>query len=153
MKKGIIATSILALTIGCMIVFLSVQLCNLLPSSEAACWVQAQVESQQNELFVHHSQMNTWHEKIELDYQKHVQSDEKASQEMDNEPVQECEIGKEAAYALGHSGEATALNTLESIAINAHCLEVRKAAVHAIEGFGSEEASAALIRILNATTG
>ena len=153
MKKGIIATSILALAIGCMIVFLSVQLCNLLPSSQAACWIQAQVQNQQEELLVHQSQINTWHEKIALDYHKHVKSYDAANQEVVNGSAQECEMGKEAAYALGHSGEANALNTLESIALNANCLEVRKAAVHAIEGFGTEEARSALIRIVIATTG
>ena len=142
MKKGIIATAILALTIGIMTVLLSMQFCNWIPSWKAACWVQEQVHSPQEMMLVHHSQMNTWHERI---------AEEQTMFGSIPNSMQDCEMGKEAAYALGNGDETRAIPSLETIAIHANCLEVRKAAVHAIEGFGSEEARAALIRILLAT--
>lgn len=152
MKKGIIATAFLALAIGIMTVLLSMQFCHWIPSWKAVCWVQEQVHSPQEMMMVHHGQMNTWHERMEGGHHD-------LSMLLKERPgfgtlpngMQECEMGKEAAYALGNGDASRAIPSLETIAIHAHCLEVRKAAVHAIEGFGSEEARAALIRILLAT--
>ena len=150
MKKGIIATSVLALAIGCMTVFVSVQLCSWLPTLQPACWVQGQIQQQHVGLRVQYSEMNDWQKQIAKDYHRHVKEPVQA-QYAANSLGQDCELGKEAAHALGHSKGASALSSLESIAIHASCLEVRKAAVYAIQGIGSEEAKEALVRILNAT--
>lgn len=119
---------------------------------ESACWIQEQVQGSTDVLLVHHSQINTWREKADLHIHG-LEDQDGAVRAVLAEGAQECEIGKTAAYALGNGQGEQAIVALESIALNATCLEVRKAAVHAIEGFGSEEARAALTRILLETAG
>ena len=154
MKKGIVATAILALVIGCMVVFLSMQLCNWMPFLKTACWVQEQVGGPGEVLLLHHGQINTWHERVEDEehYSFHTLGDVSKEYEPVHNELQECELGKTAAFALGNGKTPASLVSLESIALNAYCLEVRKAAVHAIESIGSVEAREALIRILIETT-
>lgn len=153
MKKGLIATASLALVIGGMVVYLSVQMCNWVPSFKTACWVQEQIPDRQEVLLVHQSQMSTWHERLDVQYKdESLTHDQLASSyEAHVSVAQDCKIRANAAYALGHSEAEEALTSLEFIAVNAECLAVRKAAVHAIEGIGSDEARASLIRIIMAT--
>ena len=154
MKKGITATAVLALAIGIMTVIFSIQLCNWMPSMQAACWVQQHVQGQHEEMLIHYSGINT-----RFDHIREQEGGDEARHEVlagfgvPTEGKTDCELGKQAAYALGNGEEATVLPSLETIALHANCLEVRKAAVHTIEGFGSEAAREALIRILLATTG
>lgn len=152
MKKGIIATAILALSIGLMIVLISIRLCYWIPSLTSACWVQQQVQGSTEVVLLHHGQINSWSEKATI-HVREREKEEHSVQVVWMKGTQECELGKTAAYALGNGDEKEALKKLESIALNATCLEVRKAAVHAIEGFGSDEARAALTRILFETAG
>ena len=152
MKKGIIATTLLALMIGAMVVFLSMRVCNWFPSSTVVCWVQEQVLGPDDIKFAHSGALHAWQQRVEFEAEKATQVTNKALTFSKGDALS-CELGKAAAYALKDSGAEDALVRLESLALNASCLDVRKAAVHAIESFDSEQARASLIRILQATAG
>ena len=152
MKKSSVATLVLACAISGMLLLLTKQYCSLFPILGDGCQVHQRLGLTPEATVVHHGEMNTWHERVKEDYevwQSTIPEDAPVAFEQANE----CEISKSIAYALGQGGEEEALRRLEVLALHGTCLEARKAAVHSIEGMGSDEARAALIRILWETAG
>ena len=91
--------------------------------------------------------MNTWHDREPVEFEGWTEfNPEEFAGDVD--VSQNCEVGESVAHALGNGEESTALDRLEFMALHSTCLEARKAAVQAIGGFGSDEARAALVRIL-----
>ena len=173
MNKGLIATITVSVLISVMLLMLTDRVCSFslldrTPWTAGGCWLfdklslsdafeeEALWNASEREQMTHPGQINTWSQRLELEEtalflsMQEAPFDASLARRLAELAIvtPQCDLGVTAVQALGKGTEEHVLEVLESIALSASCLCIRKEAIRQIEHFGSEQARSVLITIL-----